>query len=244
MSLNLLWITISPSFYGLMYALGFWIGYYLIRREKKMFRDHIDDLFFYVFLGVILWGRLWYVIFYNLSYYISTPLEILAIWTGGMSFHGGVIGVIIAMYLFSLKKKISFLMIADEVTRVLPIGLFLGRIGNYINKELLWFPYTWPFAIKTENGSFFPSPLLEAFLEWVILFCILQYISMRKRFQGQVAAVFLIGYGVFRIFVEVFFRTPDAHIGYILPYTSIGTLLSCCMIIGWIIGYRITSKRS
>lgn len=244
MEINILWITLSPSFYGFMYAVSFWIGYYLIKKEKKLFQQHIDDLFFYIFLWVILGGRLWYVMFYNLSYYLLHPVEILAVWSGGMSFHGGVIGVIIAMYLFSRKKNISFLMIADEVARVIPIGLFFGRIGNYVNKELLGFTYTWPLAVVTEAGSFFPSPLLEAFLEWIVLFIILQYFYTKKRFHGQIASLFLIGYGVFRIFVEIFFRTPDAHIGNILPYISIGTLLSCIMIICGIVCYTTLSKKS
>lgn len=243
MSLEILWISVSPSFYGFMYAISFGICYYLIRRQKKMFIQHIDDLFLYVFAWVILGGRLGYVIFYNISHYISHPLEILAFWEGGMSFHGWVIGVIIAMYVFSLRKKISFLMISDEVTRVIPIGLFFWRIGNYINKELLWFPYNWPLAVKTPNGNFFPSPLLEAFLEGLILFVILQYIYKRSHFAWHTSAVFLVWYGVFRVFVEVFFRTPDTHIGYIFPYISMGTILSSIMIIVWSYYYIVLSRK-
>lgn len=235
--MDLFWLQIQPSFYGFMYAISFWVCYYMIRQKKKLFIHHLDDLFFYVFLGVIIWGRLGYVLFYNFSYYIEHPLEILMIWSGGMSFHGWALGVIIALYIFSRVKNISFLMLSDEIARVVPVGLFFGRIGNYVNKELLWFPYTWPLAVQTPVGSFFPSPLLEAFLEWIVLFFILSYFYNKKQSpwskiqHGYIAALFLLWYGVFRIFVEVFFRTPDAHIGYILPYISTGTTLSIVMVV-------------
>jgi len=240
--MEIFWLQIQPSFYGFMYALSFWVGYYLIYKSGKIRWKNLEDLFFYIFLGVIVGGRLWYVVFYNPLYYINHILEIPAVWQWGMSFHGGVIGVIVAMILFARKNKLSFLMIADEVTRVIPLWLLFGRIGNYINKELLGFPYSGPLAVVTEQGSFFPSPLLEAFLEWAILFIILQYIYLRKAFDGQVAAVFLIGYGVFRIFVEVFFRTPDAHIGYIVPYVSLWTILSAGMIVWGVYYHRELSK--
>lgn len=138
-SLTFFGIHIAPTWYGLMYALGFIAGYCIIRARKVLSDAELDALVFYVFVGVILGGRLGYVLFYDLSYYLAHPVDILKTWNGGMSFHGGMIGVIIAMYLFARKYRKSFLDIADQVTSVLPIGLGLGRIGNYINGELLGF---------------------------------------------------------------------------------------------------------
>lgn len=242
--INILWITIAPSFYGLMYALSFMIGYYILKKGKKIFSYHLDDLFLYVFAWVILWGRIWYILFYNLSYYLSSPVEIFYFWNGGMSFHGGVVGVIIALLLFSKRKELNPYMLLDEIARVATIWLGLGRLGNYANKELLGFPYTGPLAVVTETGSFFPSPLLESFLEWLVLYFILNYFYKRKHTHWQIGSLFLIGYGVFRIFVEVFFRTPDTQIGYILPYVSMGSLLSFVMIVVWGVFYVRLSKKS
>jgi len=220
-----------------MYALSFWVCYFLMKKRGVISVKYIEDLFLYVFLGVIVGGRLWYVLFYNPLYYLSNILEIPAVWQWGMSFHGWVIGVIVAIYIYAHKKNLSFLMIADEIAKVIPIWLFFWRIWNYVNKELLGFPYNGPLAVKTSNGSFFPSPLLEAFLEWIVLFLIIDYISRRQSFTWQLAAIFLIWYGIARIFVEIFFRTPDVHIGYILPYISVGTILSTFMIMVWFFYY-------
>lgn len=165
-STTLFGITLAPTWYGLMYALGFIGGYLILRRRKILSETELDSLVLYVFFGVFLGGRLGYVLFYNLSYYLAHPVEILYTWQGGMSFHGGVIGVILAMLLFTRVHWKSFLVIADSVTSILPIGLGLGRIGNYINKELLGFtPYNGLFAVEKNGLSYFPSPLLEAVLE-------------------------------------------------------------------------------
>ncbi len=231
-------ITFSPSFYGFMYAISFIIWYLLIKKSKKFSEENLESLFMYVFMWVILWWRVGYVLFYNFSQYIESSFEILKVWNGGMSFHGGVLWVVIALIIFAKKKWLSFYKVIDEIAYIIPIGLFLGRIWNYVNKELLGFSYSWPLAIQTSAGSFFPSPLLEAFLEWAILFTILRYFHKKKSFDGQIGSIFLIGYGVFRIFVEVFFRTPDAHIGYIFPYISMGSILSFCMIIVGVWFYR------
>lgn len=232
--LNILWFTIAPTYYGLMYALGFFFAYIIIIKRKILSRELVDDLFIHVFAGVVLWGRFWYILFYNLSSYLENPLAILRIWEWGMSFHGGVLWVIIATVLFSKKKQLNFWKVIDEVALTVPIWLGLGRIGNYLNRELLWFSnYTGPFHV---NGRF-PSPLLEAFLEWFILLLILMFFAKRRIFYGQLWAIFLIWYWVFRMFVEVFFRVPDAHIGYIFWYFSIWSILSFVMILAWIILY-------
>lgn len=236
--ITLFWITIAPSYYWLMYAIWFMAGYHIIKKRWKISPNKMDDLFLYIFLWVIWWGRLWYTLFYNFSTYISEPLSILRIWEWWMSFHGGVIWVIIAMILFARKQKISFLMLADQVTLILPIWLGFWRLWNYLNKELLWYsPYNWLMAVEKWWSSYFPSPLLEALLEWLVLYFILLFFYNRKHNNWQIASLFLIFYAIFRIFVEYFFRTPDAHIWYILWYFTMWEILSLPMLIIWVVLY-------
>lgn len=239
---NIFWITIAPSYYWLMYVLSFLVWLYILKRRKIISLDKLEDLFFYVFLGVFLWWRLWYILFYNPSFYISNPLDIFKVWEWWMSFHGWFLWVLIASYLFCRKNKLSYLTLMDELAIIFPIWLFFGRIGNYINKELLWYPYAWPLAVVTEKGSFFPSPLVEAFLEWIVLFVILYYLMKKRAFLWQISALFLIFYWIFRISVEVFFRTPDAQIGYIFSWVSLGTLLSLPMVFVWLYLYFYFKK--
>ncbi len=240
--LNIFWLTIAPTYYWLMYALGFLSWYYIIKKRKVIPKKILDDLLLYIVLWVVLWWRLWYIIFYNLGYYLNYPLDIFKIWEWWMSFHWGVIGVIIAMILFSKKYKINFYNLADQITLVLPIWLALGRIWNYLNKELLGFyPYFWPLNINWK----FPSPLIEMFLEWIILFIILNYLYIKKKNKlkpGQIASLFLILYGIFRIFVEAFFRMPDENIWYIFNYFTLGEIYSLPMIIIWIYFYIKLNK--
>ena len=235
--ITLFWIHISPSYYWLMYALGFLAWYYIIKYRKIIPENKLDDLLLYIVTWVILWWRIWYIIFYDFWYYLNNPLDIFKVWQGGMSFHWWVIWVIIAMLLFSKKYKINFYKLADQITLVLPIWLGLGRIWNYLNKELLGFSnYYWPLNI---NGRF-PSPLLEMFLEWIVLFTILNYIYIKKRKSlksWQIASLFLIFYWLFRIFVEAFFREPDSFIGYIWWYFTLWEIYSLPMIIIWIYFY-------
>lgn len=240
--ITLFGITIAPSYYGLMYAIGFLLGYWIILKRKKIEEDALDSLLIYIFFGVMLGGRLGYVLFYNLQYYIENPMKVFAVWNGGMSFHGGMIGVIIAMILFSVMNKKSFYMIADEVTAVLPIGLGLGRIGNYLNKELLGRPYSGFLAVEKNGLSYFPSPLLEAFLEGIVLWFILLFIRKTKHTDGQVAWAFLFFYGVFRFLVE-FIRIPDIQIGYIaFGWVTMGQILSLPMILFGIYFWLIRKK--
>ena len=231
--ITLFWIHIAPSYYWLMYALGFLSWYYIIKYRKVIWEKILDDLLIYIVLGVVLWWRLWYILFYNLEYYISNPIDILKVWEWWMSFHWGVIWVIIAMLLFSKKYKINFYKLADQITLVLPIWLWLGRIWNYLNKELLWFNnYYWPLNINWR----FPSPLLEMFLEGIVLFVILNYlhIKYKNKFKPwQIASLFLILYWIFRIFVEAFFRKPDDFIWYIWWYFTLWELYSLPMILIW-----------
>lgn len=262
--IDIFWLTIAPTYYWFMYALAFIISYLLIKKWLKLSYKKMDDLLLYCFIWVILWGRLAYIIFYDLSYYIDNPLSLFKVWEGGMSFHWWVVWVILAMYYFNKKHKIGFLKLADELCYTLPIWLFLGRIWNYINKELLWFsPYDWPFAIYKNSVWYFPSPLLEAFLEWIVLFLILYFARNIKnksnkiinfkfkktgynlfipRNDGQIAALFLIFYAVFRLFVEIFFRMPDSQIGYILWIFTMWELLTLPMLIIWIYYFIKLSK--
>lgn len=231
-----LWgVTVSPTYYGLMYSFGFLAGYFLLRYKKVLPFDQIDILLLYILAWVVLGGRFGYVLFYAPLFYLQHPLQILQTWQWWMSFHGGAIGVIMAIALYCKQQKQSFLKIADIIVTVVPIGLGLGRIGNYINGELYGFPnYFWPFAIVHTGVSYFPSELLESFLEGPVLFVLLWQLFNRKKFDGQIGAFFLLFYGFFRTFSE-FFRLPDAPIGYLFHthFITLGQVLSLPMILVW-----------
>ncbi len=242
-NVELYWFTIAPTYYWLMYLIWFLAWYYIIKKRNKIFINImdksltkllLDDLVFYIFLWVILGWRIWYVLFYNFSHYFSNPIDILKIWEWWMSFHGWVLWVIIAMWLFVRKYKLNFLNVADQVTSILPIWIWLGRIWNYLNKELLGFSnYYWPFSINWR----FPSPLLEFLLEWVVLYIILNIVYKKKQFHWQIAALFLILYWIFRIFIELLFREPDIHIWYIYWFLTIWEILTVPMVVFWLFYY-------
>ena len=234
---HLFWITLAPSFYGFMYVIWLFSGYYIVKKRKFIENDKLDNLLFYIFLWIILGWRIGYILFYNLPYYLSHLSEIPQVWKGGMSFHGGALWVIIACLLFTKYYKISFYKIIDEVAYVSTIGLFFGRIWNYYNKELLGFHYDGPLAIIKDGVGYFPTPILEATLEGLFLFVILSYFNSNKKFEWQVWSLFLILYGLFRLWVELWFRMPDEHLGYIYGPLSLGAILSICMIIAGIIAY-------
>lgn len=243
-NIQLFWINISPSFYGLMYAVSFLLWFWLLKKRWQFSSKQLDDIFLYIFLWVVLWGRFWYIVFYNLNYYINNLWDIFKFWEGWMSFHGWVIWVICAMIVFTHKNKFKFYKVSDEICAILPIGLGLWRLWNYANDELLWFAgYNWPLWVSIDSISYFPSTLLESFLEWFVLYLILLYIYKNKIFHGQVAAVFLIWYGLFRFIVELFFRQPDAHIWYIISIFSMWSILSIPMIIIWIYLYINLNKK-
>ncbi len=233
--LTLFWIKISPSYYWLMYLISFVIGYFIIKKKSILDNKSLDDLVFYLFLWVLFWGRIWYILFYNLSFYIQNPVEIIQIWNWWMSFHWWLIWFILATLLFCRKYKIQFWNIMDNLAIVAPIWLFFWRIGNYLNQELLWnLWYNWFLAIKIWNKSYFPSTLLEAFLEWFILFFILFLLSKKQDFKWQLSSVFLIMYWIFRGFVEFFYRQPDSQLWYIFWDVTMWALLSIPMIIAWL----------
>jgi phosphatidylglycerol:prolipoprotein diacylglycerol transferase len=231
--------------YGIMYLLGF-AGFFLLgskeaKNSKHWNKDFVSDFLFYGAIGVILGGRLGYVLFYDLANYIENPLAILQVWQGGMSFHGGMLGVTLAMFWFAYKKmQVSIFVVADFVALLVPIGLFFGRIGNFINGEL------WG-KIATETNSVFamqvydykldklvakyPTQLLEAFLEGIVLFIILYIFTRKQRPFGSVTGLFLGLYGLFRFFVE-FYRLPDSQLGYLMwDWLTMGQILSLPMII-------------
>ncbi|MEM7196091.1 MAG: prolipoprotein diacylglyceryl transferase [Pseudomonadota bacterium] len=230
---------LSVHWYGLMYLLGFAAGLLLGRyRANKSGSgwnpDEISDLVFFIAIGVIAGGRLGYVLFYNVPYYLQNPLQVFAIWDGGMSFHGGLIGVIVSMWLYGRKTQRGFLKVADFLAPLVPPGLFFGRIGNFINQELWGRMSDVPWAVLfplAPEGARHPSQLYEAFLEGIVLFVILWVFSAKPRASGVVAGLFVVLYGVFRFIVE-FFREPDAHLGAVaFEWMTMGQLLCIPMIL-------------
>lgn len=240
--------------YALAYMAGLIGGWQILRRLSKnpkspVSATQLDQLLNAVLFGVIVGGRLGYVIFYKPLDYLSDPLAIVRIWEGGMSFHGGFIGVIIATYLFARKHHIALWRLSDMVALVAPLGLFFGRIANFINGELYGRVTSHPVGMVFPTGgpeARHPSQLYEAGLEGIILgtvFALLWRFGMAQRYPGLLVALFLIGYGMARFIVE-FAREPDSHIGlYDLGFISLshGQLLCLPMIlIGTIFGYRVT----
>jgi phosphatidylglycerol:prolipoprotein diacylglycerol transferase len=223
-----------------MYLVGFlggwWYGVYRAKPPHSGWRpEEISDFLFYIALGVILGGRLGYVLFYNLGHYLQHPLEVFYIWTGGMSFHGGMIGVGAALWFYARKTSRPWLAVTDFLTPLVPIGLGPGRIGNFINQEL-WGKVTdvsWGMVFKT-GGPLprHPTQLYEAFLEGLVLFLILWFYARAPRPVGAVSAMFLIFYGLFRFLVELV-REPDAQLGYLaFGWVTMGQVLSLPMILG------------
>ena len=230
---------ISVHWYGLMYLAGFVVGLllgqYRARRPDSGWKpEEISDILFYIAIGTIIGGRLGYVLFYNASFYLANPLEAVAIWDGGMSFHGGLLGVILAMWFYGRKTGRSILQVSDFISPLVPTALFFGRVGNFVNQELWGRAADVPWAVlfsTKPDGPRHPSQLYEAGLEGVILFIVVWCYSAKPRASGRVSGLFVGGYGVFRFFVE-FFREPDAHLGpVLLNWMSMGQLLSVPMIL-------------
>lgn len=239
-------IAIGPlavRWYGLMYLIAFglffFLGRYRARRDawRGASEALLDDMLFWGVLGVVLGGRLGYVLFYKPAFYLNDPLEALAIWHGGMSFHGGLLGVIVAMWFMGRKHHLGFLAVADFVAPLIPCGLAAGRMGNFINGEL------WgrvvnnaadvPWAMIFRGGGPLPrhpSQLYQFALEGLLLFVILWIYSAKPRPGGAVAALFLTGYGVFR-FIAEYFREPDDYLGVLALNMSMGQWLSVPMIL-------------
>jgi len=221
--------------YSLSYIFTFIFGSILIKKLNKKSLNNLSDIqidkfFVWAVLGVIIGGRVGYVLFYQLQLFFLDPLYIFQIWKGGMSFHGGLIGMILAIYLFAKQNNLSFFYLSDLVSIVAPIGLFLGRISNFINTELYGRITDFPFAIiypLIDNNPRHPSQLYEAFFEGVVLFIILYLIfikNSKKYSVGIISAYFLILYSIFRFLIE-FLREPDLHLGLYLNYFSMGQIL-------------------
>ena len=227
------------KWYSLAYIVGILLGWMyiikIIKNQKynpaKITNFEIDEIIIYLIIGIILGGRLGYAIFYNLGYFSQNLLDIFKLWHGGMSFHGGLIGIIVSVFIYSKTKKINFLNFTDLISCAAPIGIFFGRIANFINGELYGKFSLMPWAVVFPNSGNFsrhPSQIYEAILEGAVLFLLINYFALRKQLllkAGYVSALFLILYSIFRIFSE-YFREPDTHIGYLFNYFSMGTLLS------------------
>jgi phosphatidylglycerol:prolipoprotein diacylglycerol transferase len=236
-------IRIGPlaiRWYALAYIFGLVLGWqylrWLVRRPGwKLTREQLDDLLLYVTLGVVLGGRIGYILFYRPGFYLSHPLEALAVWQGGMSFHGGLLGVVVATILFARWHQLAILEISDALACAAPIGLFLGRIANFINGELWGRVSDVPWAMVFPGAGpepRHPSQLYEAGLEGLVLFAVMAWLARRPRepgTQGRLTGAFLIGYGIARSIGELF-RQPDANLGFLLGGLTMGQLLSLPMI--------------
>jgi len=232
--------SLEIRWYSLAYIFGISLGW--LYCKKKLIKDHgilsiFDDYITYLIVGIILGGRIGYALFYNSAYYLQNPIEILMVWNGGMSFHGGLIGVIIASKLFSNKHKTNQFIYLDLVALSAPIGIFFGRIANFINSELYGRATDVPWSIQfllIDNIKRHPSQLYEAFLEGIVLFFILSYFFKKDYLKkpGLISGLFLAYYSLFRFFAE-YFRSPDIQIGYLFLNLTLGQLIS---IVFFIIG--------
>jgi phosphatidylglycerol:prolipoprotein diacylglycerol transferase len=219
--------VVKIRWYGLMYVIGFLLAWWLAKKRalrswSAIKPTQVDDLIFYSMLGVVLGGRLGYCLFYGWHELLRDPLYIFRITEGGMSFHGGLTGVMIAMWLYARKLKVSIWGVWDFVAPLTPLGLLFGRIGNFINGELWGKVTTVPWAFNIDGVGLHPSQLYEALLEGVLLFVILWQFSSKERPRMSVSGLFLVCYGIFRFFVE-FYRVPDAHLDYLaLGWVTMG----------------------
>ena len=232
---------LAIRWYSLAYLFGIAAAWVLVLRNVKKYnlpftKQNIEDLAFYIILGVILGGRLGYVIFYGGDTFWRNPLHILEIWKGGMSFHGGIAGVILAIWLFARKYKYKFLQVADLVALYTPIGIFFGRIANFINDELWGRVTDVPWAVRFPKGGYLPrhpSQLYEAFFEGLVMLVVLNLLWRKQWVRertGFIAAMFALMYGSFRIFMEQF-REPDAQLGFYFGSVTMGQMLSVPLIL-------------
>ena len=226
--------------YGIAYVVGIGLGWYYLELRSRERRPewgavNVSDIVFYVALGAVAGGRLGYILFYNLSIYYAEPLNIFAVWKGGMSFHGGVLGVTFIVFWQARKLGVGVLTLSDFILPALPIGLGLGRLANFINQELWGTPTDVPWGVVFTNPgsgglSRHPTQLYEAVLEGLVLFIILHFMSKNARVKGEITGWFFLLYGCFRGFVE-FLREPDIHIGHLYAnWLTMGQLLSIPMV--------------
>ncbi len=232
---------LEVHWYGLMYLLGFAAAWWLGRvRARQAWRgwqpSELDDLVFYVAVGVIVGGRLGYVLFYDLERFLAAPSALVAVWQGGMSFHGGLLGVLLAMWVFARRTRRTFFQVADFVAPLIPPGLGAGRLGNFINGELWGRPTELPWGMvfrdpRAGELARHPSQVYQMLLEGVALFALLWLYSRRPRPTCAVSGLFLLGYGVFRFVVE-FVRVPDEQLGYLaFGWLTMGQLLTLPMLL-------------
>ena len=226
-------MSFEVRWYSLAYILGIVVGWILCKKifiKNSDISEKFDDYISYLIIGIILGGRIGYVIFYNFSYYLDNIFDIFKIWQGGMSFHGGLLGVIASSYIFAKKNNQNPFFYLDQVSLVAPIGIFFGRMANFINSELYGTATNMPWSVifvKVDNLSRHPSQLYEAILEGIILFLILIYFMNKGYLKkpGLISGMFLIFYSLFRFFVE-FFRVPDEQIGYLFLNLTMGQIIS------------------
>ncbi|MBF0447132.1 MAG: prolipoprotein diacylglyceryl transferase [Magnetococcales bacterium] len=229
---------LSIRWYGAMYSLAFILGWPLLKsRAKKLSANlsetFLGDLLVLVLIGVVLGGRLGYILFYQFGYYLSNPLAVFRVWEGGMSFHGGLLGVIIACCLFARRRQITCSLLVDLLVPIVPIGLLLGRIGNFINAELWGRTTDVPWGMVFPGAGYLPrhpSQIYEALLEGVLLFIVLWWLGRKAQPAGFLLGVFILGYGCSRFFVE-YYREPDAHMGFLSLGMTMGQWLSLPMIV-------------
>ena len=240
---------LAVRWYGLMYVLGFVAAWFLASRRAKeswspIKPEQVDDLLFYGMIGVIVGGRIGYCLVYGWQAWLQDPLYVFKITQGGMSFHGGLVGVMTAMWWYGRKFGNTMLQVIDFVAPIVPIGLGTGRIGNFINGELWGKETTVPWSFNINGQALHPSQLYEALLEGLVLFVILWLFSARERPYLAVSGMFLLCYGMFRFFVE-FYRVPDADKGYLfLGWVTQGQVLTAPMIIGGAILLAIAYKNN
>jgi len=239
-------MSFEIRWYSLAYIFGIIIGWLLCKKifiKDTKINEKFDDYLTYSILGIIIGGRLGYILFYNFNYYLNNFFDIFKIWHGGMSFHGGLLGIIIASILFAKKNNQNPFIYMDLVSLVAPIGIFFGRLANFINSELYGTVSNVPWSVifvKVDNLTRHPSQLYEAFLEGIILFLLLIYFRKKNYLlkPGTISGLFLIFYSIFRFFVE-FYRVPDEHIGYLAFNLSTGQIVSVVfLIIGTIVFYQ------
>ncbi len=240
---------LAVRWYGLMYLVGFaaawWLGTRRIGQDRApISRKQFDDLIFFAVLGVIIGGRLGYVLFYKPAHYASHPLEVFFIWQGGMAFHGGLLGVIVAMWIFARRQGVAFLRLMDFLAPLCPLGIAAGRLGNFINGELYGRVTDLPWGMVFRHAGEaprHPSQLYQFALEGLALFVLLWWFSSKPRPRGQVSALFLIGYGSLR-FVAEFGREPDAFLGLLLLGLTMGQWLCIPMVVAGL-GLAAWSRR-
>ena len=233
-------LSLEIHWYSLAYIVGIVLGWFLAKKyfvNKNIFTK-FDDYLTYIIIGLILGGRFGYVFFYNFDFYLNNPIDIIKIWQGGMSFHGGVLGIIMASIIFAKKNNDDVFEYLDVVALVSPIGIFLGRIANFINSELYGSVTNVPWAVKfiqVDNLSRHPSQLYEALLEGFVLFLLLIFFKNKLLNKpGLISGLFLIFYSIFRFFAE-FYRVPDEQLGYIVLSLSMGQVMSLIFIISGVI---------